>query len=614
MKDTTKYLKNYKKPDYLIKTVDLEFELSDHHTLVRSKLVLENNNKNNMPLVMDGEGLKLNSVSLNEKQLTEQDYVHSELGLTINYSDELVNEFTLDIVTEIDPANNKSLEGLYKSDGAFCTQCEAEGFRKITYFIDRPDVLAIYTTKIIADKSLYPQLLANGNKVDCGELEGNRHWVKWHDPFKKPCYLFALVAGDLDVLQSQYLTKSGREVALEIYVDKGNVNKAEHAMQSLKKAMKWDEDVYNLEYDLDIYMIVAVDFFNMGAMENKGLNIFNSKYVLANEESAVDLDFDGVEAVIAHEYFHNWSGNRVTCRDWFQLSLKEGFTVFRDQEFSSDMGSRNVCRIGQAIDIKTVQFEEDASPMSHPIRPEAVKEMNNFYTVTVYEKGAEVIRMLYKIVGGENFHKGATLYFERFDGQAVTCDDFVDCMEEISDQDLTLFRRWYSQSGTPEVSVTTRLEDGLLKLNLSQFTPSTKDQANKQALHIPIDLAVYDEHGSLIVSQLVHLTEENREVSFATNAKVVTPSINRGFSAPVKVNFDYSQQQLADLFKYETDAYAKWDASQRLYLAEIELLYKGENELSPRLVESMTYLFDNLPQDSAYTSLLLSVPDYEGCC
>ncbi|HAS64296.1 MAG TPA: aminopeptidase N, partial [Vibrio sp.] len=442
-----KYRKDYQSPSHTITDIELTFELHDTATLVTAVSQVQQL-KESTTLALDGEGLILKSLRVDQQQWTDYELVDG--GLTIH---QLPNACTLEIVTELNPEANTALEGLYKSGGAYCTQCEAEGFRRITYYLDRPDVLAKYTTTVIADKAQYPFLLSNGNRVDHGELDNDRHWVKWFDPHPKPAYLFALVAGDFDVLTDKYTTQSGRDVELEIFVDKGNLDRANHAMVSLINSMKWDEQRFGFEYDLDIYMIVAVDFFNMGAMENKGLNVFNSKFVLANEKTATDTDYLGIEAVIGHEYFHNWTGNRVTCRDWFQLSLKEGLTVFRDQEFSSDLGSRAVNRINNVRIIRGPQFAEDASPMSHPIRPEKVIEMNNFYTLTVYEKGSEVIRMYHTLLGEEGFQKGMQLYVERHDGTAATCEDFVKAMEDANGVDLQQFRLWYSQSGTPTVKV-----------------------------------------------------------------------------------------------------------------------------------------------------------------
>lgn len=461
-----KYRKDYTSPEFMITDIDLTFDLLDEDTKITaiSKVVKQGTNST---LSLDGEHMELLSVHINEEQWSEYEVTPSHL-----YIHGLPEQFELQIVTKVNPSKNTALEGLYKSGGAFCTQCEAEGFRRITYFLDRPDVLAKYTTTVIADKAENPYLLSNGNRIDSGELEGGRHWVKWMDPHPKPSYLFAVVAGQFDVLRDQFVTKSGRTVDLEIFVDQGNLDRAPHAMSSLINAMTWDEERFGFEYDLDIYMVVAVDFFNMGAMENKGLNIFNSKYVLANDQTATDTDYLGIEAVIGHEYFHNWTGNRITCRDWFQLSLKEGLTVFRDQEFSSDLGSRAVNRINNVRIIRGPQFSEDASPMSHPIRPEKVIEMNNFYTLTVYEKGSEVIRMIHTLLGEENFQKGMQLYVERHDGTAATCDDFVVAMEDASEVDLTQFRLWYSQSGTPLVKAKTEYNqsDNTFILELEQTT------------------------------------------------------------------------------------------------------------------------------------------------
>ncbi|OAD23201.1 aminopeptidase N, partial [Candidatus Thiomargarita nelsonii] len=423
--------------------------------------------------------------------LSSTQYALSDESLTIP---DVPESFELAIETEINPKANTALTGLYLSGGNFCTQCEAQGFRRITYMLDRPDVMARYTTTIVADKAPYPVLLANGNLRESGELGANRHWAKWEDPFPKPTYLFALVAGDLARIEDQFITQSGREVTLQIYVQSHNLDKCQHAMQSLKKAMRWDEQVYGREYDLDIYMIVAVDDFNMGAMENKGLNVFNSKYVLAKPETATDSDYDGIEGVIAHEYFHNWSGNRVTCRDWFQLSLKEGFTVFRDQEFSADMTSRGVKRIQDVNILRTHQFREDASPMAHPVRPESYLEIDNFYTVTVYNKGAEVVRMLHHLLGAEHFRKGTDCYFERHDGQAVTTDDFVKALEDANQVDFSQFRLWYSQAGTPELEISRAYNEAAKTYTLSvkQNCPSTPGQDQKKPFHIPLAMGLLD--------------------------------------------------------------------------------------------------------------------------
>lgn len=442
----TIHLKDYRAPDYLIDETHLTFELFEDHTLVHAQLVMRRNpaaGDGLPPLVLDGQQLELLDLHLDDVPLAAGDYQLTDSHLSLQPTQA---RFVIDSTVRIHPESNTALEGLYKSGGMFCTQCEAEGFRKITFYLDRPDVMSVFTTTLSADKQAYPILLSNGNPIASGEEEDGRHWATWQDPFKKPAYLFALVAGDLWCIEDSFRTLSGRDVALRIYVEPENIGKLQHAMDSLKKSMKWDEEVYGREYDLDIFMIVAVNDFNMGAMENKGLNIFNSSCVLAHPDTATDAAHQRVEAVVAHEYFHNWSGNRVTCRDWFQLSLKEGFTVFRDAEFSADMNSRTVKRIEDVAFLRTHQFAEDAGPMAHPVRPDSYMEISNFYTLTIYEKGAEVLRMIHTLLGAEAFRKGSDLYFERHDGQAVTCDDFVQAMEDASGQDLTQFKRWYTQS------------------------------------------------------------------------------------------------------------------------------------------------------------------------
>ncbi len=447
------YLKDYQPPDYRILTANLQFDLGEERTLVKSLLIVQAANgpgSGSRPLKLDGRDLELLSVSLDGRKLGPGEFALDEESLTIPG---VPGQFTLEIETAISPKNNTALNGLYTSGRNFFTQCEAEGFRRITYFLDRPDVMARFMTTIVADKAKYPVLLSNGNLIDSGELRDGKHFAKWHDPSLKPAYLFALVAGDLVRIEDRFRTMSGKEVALHIYVQEHNKDKCGHAMGSLKKAMQWDEEQYGREYDLDLFMIVATDDFNMGAMENKGLNIFNSKYVLAKQETATDTDFQGIMGVVGHEYFHNWSGDRVTCRDWFQLSLKEGFTVFRDQQFMEDMTSKGVKRISDVNILRTHQFREDSGPMAHPVRPESYVEINNFYTLTVYNKGAEVIRMMHTLLGPARFRKGTDLYFERHDGQAVTTDDFVKAMEDASGVDLTQFKRWYTQAGTPELQV-----------------------------------------------------------------------------------------------------------------------------------------------------------------
>ncbi|WP_448212989.1 aminopeptidase N [Colwellia sp. MEBiC06753] len=611
---TAKYLADYLPPDFSIATVDLTFELVDNATLVTSQLTVKKVQPLQKHLTLNGEHLTLKSVAIDGQTLTESDFEVTDTALTIlNVAD----EFELTIVTEIDPANNTALEGLYKSGAAYCTQCEAEGFRRITYYLDRPDVMAVFTTKVIAPKADFPYLLANGNPIDRGELSDGRHFVTWHDPFPKPCYLFALVAGDFDLLQDTFITQSGREVALEIFVDKGNKAKAEHAMTSLKHSMKWDEQVFGLEYDLDIYMIVAVDFFNMGAMENKGLNVFNSKYVLADNQSATDTDFFNIEAVIAHEYFHNWTGNRVTCRDWFQLSLKEGLTVFRDQQFSADMHSAAVTRIQNVKVLRAQQFAEDAGPMSHPIRPEKVVEMNNFYTLTVYEKGAEVIRMLHTLLGEAGFRKGMDLYFKRFDGQAVTCDDFVNAMADANHKDLTLFKNWYSQSGTPELSVSQSFDAATQQLTLTvkQFIAPSKVQPEKLPLHIPIKIELIEQVSGNVQSHLLELTKASDTWIFDAASQPVVAFLG-DFSAPVNVKFSQTDEELLAVVKFSQNSFCVWDAAQQLMSDEIIKLMANSHATIGNAAPSS--LFGELIQsiitsahDAAFKALMLTLPSFD---
>ncbi|HBH7917267.1 TPA: aminopeptidase N [Vibrio parahaemolyticus] len=612
-----KYRKDYQAPSHTITDIDLTFDLYDNDTIVTalSKVVQKGESTT---LELDGEGLVLRSVKVNG-----EDWAHHEVKEASLVLSDLPAEFELEIITKIDPEANTALEGLYKSGGAFCTQCEAEGFRRITYYLDRPDVLAKYTTKVIADKATYPYLLSNGNRIAQGEAENGRHWVQWQDPHPKLAYLFALVAGDFDVLRDKYTTMSGRNVDLEIFVDKGNLDRAGHAMTSLINSMKWDEERFGLEYDLDIYMIVAVDFFNMGAMENKGLNIFNSKFVLANDQTATDRDYLGIEAVIGHEYFHNWTGNRVTCRDWFQLSLKEGLTVFRDQEFSSDLGSRAVNRIDNVRIIRGPQFAEDASPMSHPIRPDKVIEMNNFYTLTVYEKGSEVIRMYHTLLGEEGFQKGMKLYFERHDGTAATCEDFVSAMEDATGVDLKQFRLWYSQSGTPTLRVNSEYnaEAKTYALTVEQFTEATQDQAEKQALHIPFDIELYDSKGQTIpliingesVHNVLDIKQDKQTFVFENVVEQPVPSLLREFSAPVKLEYDYSDAELIFLMKHATNDFARWDASQMLLAKYIRqnvnnVQTGSEVQLSEDLIDAFRGVLLDENLEPAFIAQVFSLP------
>lgn len=571
-------LQDYLPPAYLIDAAALEVELGEEETRVRSRLQIRRNpasGESGQGLRLDGEELEPISLRLDGRPLDEDEYAVDREGLTLF---QVPEQFVLESEVRIFPQRNTALEGLYRSGPMFCTQCEAEGFRKITWFLDRPDVLTRFTTTIIADRGRYPVLLSNGNPVAEAELPDGRHRVTWQDPFPKPCYLFALVAGDLRAICDRYTTASGRSVDLRIYVEPENVDKCAHALASLKHAMRWDEENYGREYDLDIYMIVAVNDFNMGAMENKGLNIFNSKYVLARPDTATDADFQGVEGVIGHEYFHNWTGNRITCRDWFQLSLKEGLTVFRDQGFSADMGSHGVKRIEDVRLLRSHQFAEDAGPMAHPVRPESYIEINNFYTVTVYEKGAELIRMLHQLLGPEGFRRATDLYFERHDGQAVTTDDFVRCMEEAGGLDLEQFQRWYSQAGTPELEVAAGHDPatGRYSLEIRQSCPPTPGQPEKLPFHIPFRLGLLDRAGNdlplqlegegkpLGGSRLLELRLPVERFTFVNVPERPVPSLLRGFTAPVKLRYDYSDQELMFLLAHDSDGFNRWDAAQTL--------------------------------------------------
>lgn len=609
-KPEAKRLADYIVPDFLIDTVDLHFTLRSENTSVINTMTVRRNGEHDRALELDGEGLTLLSVKIDQEQVEAQSTVD---GLVIATDKD---QFTLEIETECNPSANTSLEGLYLSAGTYCTQCEAEGFRKITYFLDRPDVMSIYDVTIVAEKSAYPYLLSNGNCIDSGDLENGYHWVKWQDPYRKPCYLFALVAGDFDLVEDSYITKSGRNVALQLFVDKGNAYRGQHALDSLKKSMAWDERVFNLEYDLDIYMIVAVDFFNMGAMENKGLNVFNSKYVLADPKSATDEDYFNIESIIAHEYFHNWTGNRVTCRDWFQLSLKEGLTVFRDQQFSSDMSSPISNRINQIKVIREHQFAEDAGPMSHPIRPEEVIEMNNFYTVTVYDKGAEVIRMMHTMLGQPGFAKGMALYFERHDGQAVTCDDFVNAMQDANGVDLSLFKRWYSQAGTPELVITEQYDpkSQRYQVNIKQCHRATANQTIKQDLHIPLSYEILDvsSKSEVLKEGVLDFTENEKDIVIEGCKEKPLPVFLRNFSAPVKLVFEQQEDELLQVMLNSTDGVARWDASQRLYSKLIwQQVDNSDEDVSGFIQDIATELTIDKDADYSLLSELLTLPTFE---
>ncbi|MBD8593259.1 aminopeptidase N [Pseudomonas sp. CFBP 8758] len=621
------YLKDYQAPDYLIDETHLTFELFDDHSLVHAQLVMRRNPARGAglpPLVLDGELMELLGVKLDDSDLGAADYQLSADSLTLQPRSEA---FTVDTSVRIHPETNTALEGLYKSTGMFCTQCEAEGFRKITYYLDRPDVMSRFTTTLIADQQQYPILLSNGNPVGNGPQEDGRHWATWEDPFVKPAYLFALVAGDLWCVEDSFTTVSGRDVALRIYVEPENIDKCAHAMTSLKKSMRWDEEAYGREYDLDIFMIVAVNDFNMGAMENKGLNIFNSSAVLARAETATDAAHQRVEAIVAHEYFHNWSGNRVTCRDWFQLSLKEGFTVYRDAGFSADMHSPTVKRIQDVAYLRTHQFAEDAGPMAHAVRPDSFIEISNFYTLTVYEKGSEVVGMLHTLLGAEGFRKGSDLYFERHDGQAVTCDDFISAMEDANGVELEQFKRWYSQAGTPRLQVSEHFDAQArtYSLTLRQSCPETPDKVEKLPFVIPVALGLLDASGRELplrlrdeaaavgTSRVLAVTEAEQTFTFVDIAEQPLPSLLRGFSAPVKLIFPYTRDQLMFLMQHDSDGFNRWDAGQQLSVQVLQEMIgqyqRGESlSMDPRLLTALASVLENPQLDPAMVAEMLSLP------
>jgi len=630
-----KYRADYKPYPYLLKTTDLEFYFYEEYCRVISKLRFERNLADNAPeeniLILEGQNMELMSLSLDGVMLSHSSYQVTDEQLII---EDLPNSFLLTVETKIQPEKNTTLNGLYKSNKKYCTQCEAEGFRNITYYPDRPDVLSVYNTYIETDIESYPYLLSNGELQEQGVLEGERHFARWSDPHPKPSYLFALVAGDFDLLEEQFTTTSGKKIKLEIYADKGKIDQCHYAMESLVKSMQWDQDKYALEYDLDRYMIVAVGDFNMGAMENKGLNIFNTAYVLANDKTASDNDFQRVEAVIGHEYFHNWTGNRVTCRDWFQLSLKEGLTVFREQQFSGDMNSEAIQRIDDVKTLRAFQFPEDAGPMAHPIRPDSYIEMNNFYTHTVYIKGAEVIRMLETILGKEQFNQGVRHYLSKHDGQAVTCEDFVVAMEDVSGLDLTQFRNWYSQSGTPEVNLqgSWNSESKEWTLEIDQSCPATPGQIHKLPFMIPLKMSLIDAAGKALelkpetTDQLLNysygedkteiilqLCKAQHRVTFKDIECDAVPSLLREFSAPVKLNYPYSTEQRQHLISRDSDAYVRWQANQELTQSVIEALLReqGEqdmDEIVAPLVACRKFLLTDQQAEVSFKALQLELP------
>jgi len=610
-------LKDYRPPAYRISEVSLTFVLDPAATRVTSVMKLARSGAAE-PLVLNGEHVQLVSVSVDGRQLAAGEYRADAETLTI---DSLPENFTLEVVTEISPANNTALEGLYVSKGIFCTQCEAEGFRRITYFLDRPDVLAIYTTRIEASKREYPVLLSNGNLIDRGDLPGGRHFAVWNDPFPKPCYLFALVAGDLGVLEGSYVRGSGKPVDLRIYVEHGNEPKVTYAMDSLKRAMRWDEEKYGREYDLDIFMIVAVSAFNFGAMENKGLNIFNDKLLLASPETATDDDYARIESVVAHEYFHNWTGDRITCRDWFQLSLKEGLTVFRDQSFSADMRSAAVCRIQDVKALRMRQFVEDAGPLAHPVQPQSYITIDNFYTATVYEKGSEVIRMLKTLVGEEGYRKTTDLYFERHDGQAATVEDWVKCFEDACGRDLTQFRLWYAQSGTPRIEASGEYDAGqkTYALTLKQSLGPTPGQPEKKPMHIPVRLGFIGGNGAQALTlegenargpeeRVLEITTPEQRFVFVDVAEEPLLSVGRGFSAPAVFKVPSDRKAMAALMGRDSDAFNRWESGQSLATDILKQMAAGSATPDAVYIDAIGEVLARAEEDIAFTAQMLMPP------
>ncbi len=618
-------LEDYRVPDYLVETVDLDFSLDARETLVRARTVYRPNPRGveGAPLILDADELTLVSIALDGRPLEAHEYVLSETSLTLSAPPR--QRFVLDIETMLDPTSNTKLFGLYRSGGTYCTQCEAQGFRRITYFQDRPDVLAVYTTRIEAELDEAPVLLANGNKTLAGKVEGStRHFAVWHDPWPKPSYLFALVGGRLACVPGLFETRSGRKVELGIYVEPGKEDRATYALEALGRSMRWDEEAFGREYDLDVFNIVAVSDFNMGAMENKGLNVFNDKYVLASTETATDADYANIEAIIAHEYFHNWTGDRITCRDWFQLSLKEGLTVFRDHEFTSDTRSRTVKRIADVRTLRHVQFAEDSGPLAHPVRPRLYHEINNFYTATVYEKGAEVIRMLKEIIGAEAFRRGMDLYFERCDGTAATIEDFVACFADVTGRDFSRFMRWYDQAGTPVVHVSQRHDPAsrTFMLTFTQTTPPTPGQPEKAPVEIPIAMGLLSPAGEELKLDCEHpdwrsdgvfvLREAKAEIRFNGLAEKPVASLLRGFSAPVRLDFAQSVEELLLLAGHDVDRFNRWQAIQtfatRMMLEALQNTQRRERlRFDRRLFTALEPLLTREP-DHAFAAEALSLP------
>ena len=618
---------DYTPPNFLIDSVALNISLHQTQTRVKARLALRRHPKGclDAPLSLDGDGLVLHAIKLDGRALSTEEFEMAPDTLTLPAVPSA--PFVLEIETLVDPTANTQLSGLYRSGSAYCTQCEAEGFRRITYFLDRPDVLSVYTTRIEADAKEAPVLLSNGNLIETGDFPEGRRFVVWHDPFPKPSYLFALVGGDLGHIERRFATASGREIKLAIYVEHGKEQRAEYAMDALTRSIRWDEEVFGREYDLDVFNIVAVSDFNMGAMENKGLNIFNDKYVLASPKTATDADYAGIEAVIAHEYFHNWTGNRITCRDWFQLCLKEGLTVFRDQEFSSDQRSRAVKRINDVRGLRQAQFPEDAGPLAHPVRPQIYREINNFYTATVYEKGAEIIRMLKTLIGADAFRRGMDLYFVRCDGMAATVEDFLACFAEISGRDLKHFALWYDQAGTPRIRVATEYDEAakVLTLDLTQQTPSTPGQPEKLPLQIPIALALFGPAGEklpLTCDQLsmqessrglIELASASRRLHFTGLPERPALSLLRGFSAPTRLEPVPESWELECLLAHDDDPFNRWQAAQSLALRSIfarvsALSGEGEEPDDHRYVNALHRFLASDLNDPAFTALTLTLP------
>jgi len=616
-------LEDYREPFFLIDDVELDFRLHPTETWLTARLTLRRREGADGPLVLDGDALRLVGLTMNGVPLGSTEYEATPERLTVHQPPD--GPFTLEVETEIDPSSNTELMGLFRSTGTYCTQCEPEGFRRMTYFLDRPDVLSVYTTRIEADREAAPVLLSNGNLVEQGELDNGRHFAVWHDPFRKPSYLFALVAGDLGAIHDTFTTQSGREVRLAIYCEHGKEERCRYAMDSLKRAMRWDEEVFGREYDLAVFNIVAVSDFNMGAMENKGLNVFNDRFILADPDTATDADYNHIEAVVAHEYFHNWTGNRITCRDWFQLCLKEGLTVFRDQEFSSDMLSRAVKRIDDVRTLKSRQFAEDGGPLAHPVRPELYNEINNFYTTTVYEKGAELVRMLATLLGPDGFRKGMDLYFERHDGDAATVEDFLASFADATGTDLTQFQRWYSQAGTPEIVAKDSYDAAARRytLSLAQSTPATPGQTTKKPVHIPVrfglvggnggDLGYEEVNGATVTGDVIHLTEANHTVVFEGVSEKPVPSLLRGFSAPVRLSMDLADENLAFLLRADSDSFNRWQAAQSLLTKALingtGAVRGGETpEFDVGLVRALGEAVTNADLDPALRAQILALP------